>query len=204
MTRTYNSDLRTKQAASTRDQILAALVEQLGEGVDELSIPRVAKRANVSVRTVYHHFPNRASQLEAVAEYVDRRLGANEPGPVALTDIPAMAARLIQRATQYRTELRAQLSPELAKVARGQRRRGREHAIARAVGKSCDAATTRLATAALSTVISADTGVALLDRHHLDPTLAEATLTWMAHVLVEALRRGDVPDATPAHKRTRR
>lgn len=204
MTRAYRSELRTKQAASTRDQILAALVEQLAEGVEEFSIPRVADRAGVSVRTIYHYFPNRESQIEAVAEYLDTRLTGNEPGPASLTDITPMAARIVHRSLENLTELRAQLVPGVARAVREQRGRGREQAIARAVGKSCEPAAAKLAAAALSTAISADIGVALLDRYRLDPQQTEVTVVWMVGVLVDAIRRGDVPDPTPAHKRTRR
>ncbi len=77
MTRVYRSELRTEQAERTRERILEALVEQLGEGNEDFSIPRVAERAGVSVRTVYHHFPNRDAQIEAVARWLDGRFAAS-------------------------------------------------------------------------------------------------------------------------------
>jgi AcrR family transcriptional regulator len=68
--RAYNSPLRDDRARRTREAIVAALVEQVADaGLNDFSVPKVAKRAGVSVRTVYRYFPNRDDLLDAVNEY---------------------------------------------------------------------------------------------------------------------------------------
>lgn len=193
MTRVYRSELRTEQAERTRERILEALVEQLGEGKEDFSIPRVAERAGVSVRTVYHHFPNREAQIEAVARWLDGRIAGNEPGPGTLEDVPSMAERIIRRAVNNMVEMRAQLAPGVAKLVRERRRRGRESAIARVVGARFDAQSARLVTAALVTLVNAQVGLILADKCGLSGEALVATHAWIVRVVVDAIARGDVP-----------
>src|SRR5260370_5138546 len=55
--------------------ILAAFAAELARrDWADFSIPDVARAAGVSVRTVYHHFPNRDAQLEAVARWLDDQI----------------------------------------------------------------------------------------------------------------------------------
>ena len=73
MPRNYRSPLREKQASETRAAIVAALAEQvLDHGMVDFSIPRLAERAGVSVRTVYRYFPNREDLLNAVVSGLAR------------------------------------------------------------------------------------------------------------------------------------
>jgi len=195
--RSYRTDLRSKQAAETKAAITAALVDELAhthETGGELSINRVAERAGVAVRTVYHHFPDRATQLAAVTAHLDA-LVSNEPHPASLVDLPAHAARATYQALANPAQLRAE-------VVLNRQRRTRDAAIHRAAAKQLDAATARLVGAALSTVLAPELALALLDRHRLDAASAETTISWLVHVVVDAIRNGDVP--VSALKRTRR
>ena len=203
MTRAYKSELRTEQAAQTRERIVAALVEQLGEGGDEFSIPDVAERAGVSVRTVYHHFPNREAQIEAAAAWLDARIAGNEAGPTTLADVPAMAERIIARALENEPIVRAQLVPGVARHVRDRRRRAREQAIARAVAAEADGEAGKLAAAALVTLISAELGFAIKDRFGLDGEQTAAAHTWIIRVVVDAIRRGDTPQTARTARRRR-
>ena len=72
--RRYVSPKRQAQAAATREAILATFAEQLSDPTrTTLSPSEAAARADVSVRTVHVHFPNRDSQIVAVGESFDRR-----------------------------------------------------------------------------------------------------------------------------------
>lgn len=72
--RAYNSPLREEQTRLTRELILGNLVELVSEqGAADLSIRDLAKRAAVSERTVYRHFPDRAALLEGLTAYVEAR-----------------------------------------------------------------------------------------------------------------------------------
>ena len=68
-TRTYESPTRKEHAELTRQRIIEALMELLVEEQPAtISIPAVAKRANVSVRTVYHHFPSKEALFDAMPD----------------------------------------------------------------------------------------------------------------------------------------
>jgi AcrR family transcriptional regulator len=193
MTRAYRNDLRAAQAEQTRERIVSALAEQLGEGMEDFSIPRVAERASVSVRTVYHHLPNREAQIEAVARWLDGRITGSEPPPETLDEIVAMLQRIVQRAIGRRVEVRAQLVPGVARLVRERRRRAREKGVERAIARHCTPAEARLAAAAANLLIGADIGFALSDRYGLDDDDMIETHQWMVSALVETIRRGDVP-----------
>lgn len=67
--RPYESPTRKAHAEATRRSILQALVDVLvEEGPATISIPRVAERAGVSVRTVYHYFPTKEVLFEGLTE----------------------------------------------------------------------------------------------------------------------------------------
>jgi AcrR family transcriptional regulator len=193
MTRAYRSELRAEQAERTREKIIEALAEQLGEGLEDFSIPRVAERAGVSVRTVYHHYPNRDAQIEAVARWLDQRIAAGEPPPVTLDDILTMADRVVRRAYNNQRLVRAQLVPGVAKLVRERRRRARERGIEKIFVAQSDPVGGRLAAAAFNVAFGADTGLAMLDRFGVDGEELMTTHRWMLRVLLDAVRRGDVP-----------
>ena len=92
--RTYESAVRREQLEQTRERIVDALVEQVWEErLTDFSVPKVAKRAGVSTRTVYRHFPTRDDLLDAVgARLIDR---APHPAPPeSFDEMPAYTGRL--------------------------------------------------------------------------------------------------------------
>jgi AcrR family transcriptional regulator len=61
--------LRDRQTAATREQILQVAMQQLGQGPrGTFSHESIAEAAGMGARTVYRHFPDRASLLEALWE----------------------------------------------------------------------------------------------------------------------------------------
>ncbi len=88
VTRKYSSPAREAQASATRERLLAATVAVIGEGIATLSIPEVARRAEVSVPTVYRYFPDKEALLDAAATHVRDRLGVSPdaPSPVDVDD----------------------------------------------------------------------------------------------------------------------
>jgi AcrR family transcriptional regulator len=88
MTRPYRSDLRDDQAAATRERILDAAHRLLGttRPVD-LAYADVAREANVSVRTLYRHFPAPEDLFLALSDrLLTEILGAEKQMP---TDVPS-------------------------------------------------------------------------------------------------------------------
>jgi AcrR family transcriptional regulator len=76
--RTYRSELRAQQADDTRVRILDATVRVMARGVASVSIPDVAREADVSVPTIYRHFGTKAELLAAVYSHLTRRTGLDQ------------------------------------------------------------------------------------------------------------------------------
>ena len=104
---TGDPTLRDEQLERTRTRILNAAIALMGEGsLDDLTVPLVAERAGVSLRTVYRHFPSKDALVEAVALLVDGRIG---PYPFQETgnDIRALAPVLFDHFEQAIELMRA-------------------------------------------------------------------------------------------------
>jgi AcrR family transcriptional regulator len=102
---------RSERQAGTRELILDALVEQLGDtGPFEYSVFELARRATVSVRTIYRHFPDRQALLDALAERVERRVAARRPPPRSLAELSALPAELFRHFAEEEALVRAALS----------------------------------------------------------------------------------------------
>jgi AcrR family transcriptional regulator len=81
--RSYESPTRKEHAELTRTKIVEALMDLLiEERPVSISIPAVAARADVSVRTVYHHFPSKEALFDALPE-ASRRQGTVEMADVS-------------------------------------------------------------------------------------------------------------------------
>lgn len=75
--RSYRSPLRERQARQTRQLLLSAAADELvANGVQDTTIAAIAERAQVSQRTVYRHFPDWQTLLDALTEWVDSELAA--------------------------------------------------------------------------------------------------------------------------------
>ena len=193
MSRPYKSALREEQAESTRQRILAALADELAAGADEFRIAQVAERAGVSVRTVYQHFPNREAQIRALADWLDARMGTRDAGPSRLEDVPAHAHTRFEAYQKDPALFRAQLASKLSETVRKRRRAARDKRIEELVAAHCPPEQARLAAAMLNTLISVEIGVALEDRFGLRGDDVTRAAQWGVDVLVEAIRRGRLP-----------
>jgi AcrR family transcriptional regulator len=93
-TRRYDSPLRNEQALETRERVLSAAVSELAHAPSELTVPAVARRARVALRTVYRHFPTKQALIEGVAQRFQERFGA--PYFATLDDLPDATARMVR------------------------------------------------------------------------------------------------------------
>src|SRR5215210_2877705 len=108
-TNTYNSPLRAEQKQRTHERILEAAAEQLLEdGIEELSLPRAARRARVSVPTVYRHFPDQEALLRELTEWADRRLKLSEV-PEDIDELMEWVPRLFAHWDENEALIRARL-----------------------------------------------------------------------------------------------
>lgn len=82
--RRYDNSGRQAKAKETADRIVGALCELvIEEPAATISIPLVAERASVSVRTVYSHFPTKEALFEAITPYIQQRFAAHQGRPIA-------------------------------------------------------------------------------------------------------------------------
>src|SRR5438445_615689 len=125
--RVYNSPLRDRQAEQTRELILQALTEQLADaGLKDFSIPRLALRAGVSVRTVYRYFPTKDALLEDFAYWLDSQIGSAE-APATIEELVTLSERAFPAFDEMEPLIRAQwLTPH----GRASREVGRKRRLA--------------------------------------------------------------------------
>lgn len=84
--RTYRSQLRAQQAATTRERILDATVRVMARGLAEVTVPAVAREAGVSVPTVYRHFGTKRDLLAALQPHLQQRAGIDRIAPPTSID----------------------------------------------------------------------------------------------------------------------
>ena len=82
--------LRAGQLAATRQRIVHAVADLVTEEHPAaISVPAVARRAGVSVATVYRYFPTKSALLDAGAEVGSQKTMAAVDGPIATDDAAA-------------------------------------------------------------------------------------------------------------------
>lgn len=74
-TRKYRSELRARQAATTRERILDGTVRVMARGLADVTMPAVAREAGVSVPTVYRHFRTKRDLLAALQPHLQHHAG---------------------------------------------------------------------------------------------------------------------------------
>jgi AcrR family transcriptional regulator len=117
--------LRERLMEQTREAILDGLGEQLAEsGLRDFSIPKVAKRAGVSVRTVYRYFPTREALLDSLDDWVNRRLG-HPDFPATPDEAAAVAADMFPRFADNAAMLQAQIQSTAGRELKLHARRSR-------------------------------------------------------------------------------
>jgi len=189
--RAYSSALRARQAADTRDLIIAAVGEQLAAGgIDDLSVERVAARAGVSPRTVYRHFPTREALLDSVGAWVVTR-SRELPDPLRAEELPEAIVASFESFDRHETMMRGFLATTGGRELRAHMRRKRLQRIDGALDVAlagADPERARLAKAVIGHLCSAATWQALKDEAGL--TGAEAGQA-VAHTIEALLHPGN-------------
>jgi AcrR family transcriptional regulator len=197
-TRAYESPLRAEQTEQTRLRILEAVTELVADPTtEEVTIPLVARRARVSLRTVYRHFPTRDALFDAWGDWVERTLDVRlHTYPGTVDELAEFAPDLYQSYDQNDALIRAMLNSRAARGARERTRSRRKRSFERAMRElttGLEPAERARALALVYLLVSAPAWQAMRDQWGLDGVEAGKAAAWAVGVLVDELRRN--PDS---------
>ena len=199
--RTYKSPLRADQARQTRERIVDALIEQLGDtGRTDFAMQEVAERAQVSVRTIYRHFPTREDLFDAVADVIDQRAYGERgglPDLQAIEEVPAHLDRLFDWWEGHPQFIEASHLSALGREGRARARQRRGAALLEQLGEwapELSEAQLRRAWAVLRATLSSQTWRTMRGELGLDAEEARDAMQWMYGLIgaeIERLRAGE-------------
>jgi AcrR family transcriptional regulator len=198
--RQYDSTIRQKGAAETRDRIVAAGCELLDASPIRdwrgLTMRAVADRAGVNERTVYRHFTNERGLRDAVMHRLEQRAGINLD-ELQLQGIGDVARRIFTAVASHPLERQPSLDPSLKEASRRE-----QEALLRAMAPHAAGWTEsdRSVAAAMCNVFWR---VAVYEHLAVDWELDEdeaiAGVTWVIGLIEDAVREGRGPGSGGAH-----
>jgi AcrR family transcriptional regulator len=190
-TRTYESPLRRENAQRTRKRILDAVASVITEDGDFV-VALVAERAGVSVRTVYHHFPDREAMLDALGEWLAAQLGY--PRPEMPEDLASFADETVAMGKRFMAEahkVRAFFSTPVGQAARRHARARRlEHLrqLADAELTGVDPQKAEWAVVIIHQLASSRTWLAMREEAGFDESEAAEAVGWAIKTLLESVK----------------
>lgn len=201
--RDYNSPARDAAKEETRQAILDALIRVvLDEGVHAFTMSNVAKRAGVSLRTVYRHFESREALLDGLSADLEARMSqiglpSQPPDIEFLRGEGLRAVRHLGGDNQERVTAYVIVSIALGRQAPD------AHARSAAYGPVFDAAFPHLSAAEreqgmvmVRHITSSRTWFALTVERDLSADTATDAMAWAVRVLIDDLTRRN-RDAAP-------
>ena len=192
--RPYDSPTRKEHAELTRQAIVDAFVGLL---VDDhpatISIPAVAKRANVSVRTVYHYFPTKEALFDELLDQTQRpeyRPELNEAtSPKELAaNIPLAYEYLERNADLFNAARMSEVNSRI-RATLDQRNVDRMAKALEPLADDLDDEAFRRLCAIIGAIASNDTYRNLTGRHGLDLDDAAAATAWAITTLTDRAKR---------------
>jgi AcrR family transcriptional regulator len=189
---TAETSLRQRHADLTRELILRTVAEMLEEGtVSDLSVPDVARRSGVSLRTVYRHFPTREDLLGAAGEWIGVNiLRAKIPDLIA--EVPQVYAENAALWDEHPNLVDAMALTRGANSVRSIRRRERLEKLREALREVTDGLPedeARQAFAVFAYLNSMLAWVTMREDAGLDGKQVGAAVAWAMRVLIDDLRR---------------
>jgi AcrR family transcriptional regulator len=183
-------NLRDRQAAATREQILEVAMHQLGQGPrGTFSHESIAEQARMGARTVYRYFPDRASLLQALWERL--REATQTRFPSSEEEILPLARIVFREFDANETLVRAVLnSPAGTEVRERGGTEGRA-AFAQSLEPILDGLPEREKAriiAVFVSVYSAPFWQLLRDRGQLAGPEAERAVSWVLETLIAAAK----------------
>jgi AcrR family transcriptional regulator len=195
--RRYDSPVRRRRVAETRERILSAGAELL-HGFPiwnwaALTVRAVAQRADVTERTVYRYFPTERELRDAVLARLEEESGVDVAG-LALDDVGAVTARMLEYVSRFPVAPRAPRDDTVA-AANARQRESLVAALAPHTG-AWSPDDRAVAAAVLDVLWSVVSYERIVVDWGLAPEEAIRGLTWAIGLVEAAVRDGDVPRAT--------
>jgi len=193
--RRYDSAVRRRQAAETRDRIVTAGSELLhGFPIwnwGALTVRAVARRAGLNERTVYRYFANERELRDAVLRRLEEEAGVSLEG-LRLDDLRAVTTRILAFASSFPLAPR---TPRDATVAAANRRQ-RDALVAAVTGGAGGRLATgdrAIAAAVLDVLWSVVSYERLVTDWELSPADAIRAVTWAIGLVQDAVQCGRGP-----------
>jgi AcrR family transcriptional regulator len=194
--RAYDSPARRRQAAETRDRIVAAGVD-LAHGFAtwdwrELTFRAVAERAGVGERTVYRHFPTERHLHDAVMQRLEGEAGITyeDVDLDNLTEVTGRVFASLQRFT-VNDSTRAPGDPTFSGVDE-RRRRALLRAVSAATPHWSEGQRTTVA-GLLDVLWNLPTYERLVGPWHMQATDATAAITWLMGTVLATVTDDEPP-----------
>lgn len=187
----YDNRRRAQQAQENRARIVRAAVELLGGQAADFTVPDVARRAGVSVPTVYRNFPSREALVEAVDAEVNRRAGAPE-WPSRLEDLPATLAGFHAYFAGNQAMMRAAMRTRVGREMVHHGKRARDRLAMTALWpatKHLSPEEARAVAAVIRVLAGAEAWAMMADRFGLAPEVSGAAVAWATRALLDALAK---------------
>lgn len=185
--------LREQQAELTRELILRAVVEILeSETESEISVPEVAGKSGVSLRTVYRHFPTREELLAAAADWINEQVFGGMAFEQTLEDHPGAIRLACERFDEHPRLARAMALSQAGRSVRSHRRAQRLAALRQALATEVDKVSElerRQAFAVLAYLENVLAWVTMRDEAGIDGREAGEAIEWAMRTLIDDLHR---------------
>jgi AcrR family transcriptional regulator len=189
--RQYHSPLRGAQQQQTRERILEAAIGHIAdEGLAELTVPLVAERAGVSLRTVYRHFPTKDELIDSIGEFRDARFGVSGP-PRSVEELVETTPALFEGFAARDDLVRAADVSAAGRQIHDRARRRRAKALSRIfedVTRELTHEEGRRVVAAVQVLWSTRAWLTMHDNWGMDGREAGATAQWAIATLVAQAR----------------
>jgi AcrR family transcriptional regulator len=200
-----HTTLRDEHVEVTRRSVLGAVSRLLEHKKrEDISFAAVANEAQVSVRTVYRHFPTRDDLFNAHWKYINSEIELPRiPGNEA--ELMKLIPETIQRYSEYEKLIHAYFVPEqgrdLAKAMQPQIREAMLKVVEAADHHQLDPQTMRWAAAVINCVWCLRGWLSLTEDWEMDAQEASDVTTWAARVILDGLReQGSAKQ--PAHRKS--
>jgi AcrR family transcriptional regulator len=195
-TRRYDSPVRRRKVAETRERIVSAGSELVHGFASwdwrELTFRAVAERAGVGERTVYRHFPTEQHLHDAVMQRLEEEAGITYED-VGLANLADVTARVFASRDSFAAQGSVREPDDPTFVAVDERRRA---ALLRAVSASVPhwSAAERETVAALMDVLwNLPSYERLVGVWNLESADATRAITWVMGKVVQAIEDDDPP-----------